>query len=80
MNGKKYMKDYKMGRPETTRNKNGKLHSFNDEPAVYTKDFKCWFKNGKLHRDNDKPAMIWNGRIKKWFKNGEQYRQEILEE
>ncbi len=39
---------------------NGKLHSFNDEPAVHDthEGNKSWYKNGILHRDNDKPAEV----------------------
>ena len=53
----------------------GKLHSYNDEPAVIRKDgMKLWYKNGKLHSYNDKPAVVQKDGKKFWYKNGKPYR------
>lgn len=40
--------------------KNGLLHSIDDEPAIFNRYGKFWFKNGLKHRDNDKPAEEYN--------------------
>jgi hypothetical protein len=51
-----------------------RLHSFNDKPAVVSKDgYKTWYKSGKLHRDNG-PAMIWKDQDFFWYKNGKKHR------
>ena len=56
---------------------NGKIHSYNDNPAVIlSNDVKKWYKNGKLHRDDDKPAVIDpNYNIKCWFKENKYCRE-----
>ena len=52
-------------------NKEGRLHSFNDQPSViYSNDAKQWNRDGFIHRDNDKPAIIWTDGTKEWRKNG----------
>ncbi len=57
------------------KQKNGKLHSFNDEPAVYTEDgHKEWYKDGKLHRDNDKPAVQNKEGFEMYYQNGKRHR------
>lgn len=46
-----------------TYDKYGKLHSFDDEPAVIyisgdKKGTEKWYKHGQKHRDGDRPAQI----------------------
>lgn len=66
---------------------NGKLHSFNDEPAIFDIENgkKYWFKNGKRHRDGDKPAIVvkteigpWDDPFDEislsWYQNGKLFR------
>ena len=40
----------------------GKLHSYNDKPAIYEYRgdhfYKAWYEHGLLHRDGNKPAKI----------------------
>ena len=39
--------------------KNGRYHSFNDQPAYRNIDGEVWYyKDSKCHRDYDKPAII----------------------
>lgn len=52
---------------------NGKLHSYDDEPAVIKKDVYVWYKNGKIHRDK-KPAYIKNKNSIKFYQNGKLHR------
>jgi len=52
----------------------GRLHSFNDEPAVTWKNgSKAWYEHGKKHRDNDMPAVINvvcdTIQAKEWYQN-----------
>jgi hypothetical protein len=59
-------------------NSNNNLHSFNDNPAVYSKDGKVkkWYKNGILHRDEG-PADIFITNTSKrfsYYKDGEFHR------
>jgi hypothetical protein len=57
-----------------TYNDKGKLHSFNDKPALIEHDgTMSWFKNGKYHRDNG-PAIIYANGTEWWFMNGELHR------
>lgn len=54
---------------------NKELHSFNDEPAIYTEyGYKEWRKDGKLHRDNDKPAIETKEGLKMYYQNGSKHR------
>lgn len=56
-------------------NENGRLHSYNDEPAViYTNGDKIWYKDGKQHRDNDQPAVILVDGHKEWWVDGKRHR------
>ena len=59
-----------------TRDENGELHSFNDEPAVIWDNLdKFWCKNGELHRDNDQPAVIYHDDIEFWYQYGKRHRE-----
>ena len=59
-----------------TRNDNGELHSFNDEPAVIDSDgTKFWYTNGKRHRGNDLPATIHSNGSQFWYMNGLLHRE-----
>jgi hypothetical protein len=59
-----------------TRDENGNLHSFNDEPAIiYDDGDMYWFKHGLKHRDNDLPAIIWSNGVKYWCKQGKIHRE-----
>jgi antitoxin component YwqK of YwqJK toxin-antitoxin module len=61
------------------RNKNNKLHSEYDLPAViYTDGTQYWYKNGKLHRENDLPAKIYSNGSMEWYKNGKRHRDNDL--
>lgn len=68
--------------PIETRNEVGELHSFNDKPAIITKDgYKYWYKNGRRHRDNDLPAVVDNKNndykacgYKEWWIDGIRHR------
>jgi hypothetical protein len=51
----------------------GCLHSFNDQPAIFTANEKYWYKYDLLHRDNDQPAMITVIGLY-WFRNGKLHR------
>ena len=54
--------------------KNGRLHSYNDAPAVVDlNEIKTWIKNGKRHRENDKPAVVYPDGRKFYFYNGVSY-------
>jgi hypothetical protein len=68
----------------------GKLHSFNDMPAVTLRPDirpiglfskrqfrRQWYKHGKLHRDNDKPAIISNTGSMSWYQNGKLHRDNL---
>lgn len=57
-----------------TRDKDGCLHSFNDEPAKVYYDIKEWYCRGRLHRDNDKPARITEGGKMEYWVNGKRHR------
>jgi len=72
----------KSGRPKYTRigkfkflhNKEGKLHSFDDLPAlVFPDGTKRWYKEDKIHRDNDLPAIIHPDGTKYWCKDDVMY-------
>lgn len=53
--------------------KNGKLHSYNDMPAiVFVSGRLQWYKDDKLHRD-DGPAIIWPDGELEWYKNDRKY-------
>lgn len=71
----------------------GELHSINDEPSYYSKQFsyhkniKIWFFNGKVHRynnfgdDENFPTVIYeaNGtKTYKWYKDGLLHRENDL--
>ena len=58
---------------------NGKLHSFNDFPAVVDNNGDCyWFKNGELYRENDKAPYISVDGTQYWIKNGLIHRDNDL--
>ena len=58
---------------------NGKLHSYNDLPAVVAiTGTKCWYKHGLLHRENDQPAVTRKRGSKFWYKNGKRHRDNNL--
>ena len=50
--------------------KNGKLHSYNDEPALIKGNKKEWYKDGLLHRIIG-PAIIIDDNITAWYKDGQ---------
>jgi len=56
--------------PNCTYDENGKLHSYQDKPAV-TNCYNnlLWYKHGEIHRDNDLPAIVRNNGTKKWLVN-----------
>ena len=55
--------------------KNGKIHSYNDEPAVITGiGNREWYKDGKIHRDGDKPAIIQINGSMIYYKEGKIHR------
>ena len=50
---------------------NGKLHSYNDLPAVIQPDgTKWWHKHGVLHRDNNLPSVMYSWGKKEYWENG----------
>lgn len=49
--------------------KNGKLHSYNDEPALIKGNKKEWYKDGLLHRIGG-PAITIDDNIEAWYKDG----------
>jgi antitoxin component YwqK of YwqJK toxin-antitoxin module len=53
----------------------GKLHSFNDHPAIiWDNGSKAWYHHGKLHRDNDKQAEVQKYLGKFWYRHGKLHR------
>ena len=59
-----------------TRDENGNLHSFNDEPTIICSNGTMyWYQHGKLHRDNDLPAIICSDSSKFWFQHGKFHRE-----
>ena len=45
-----------------TRDQNGKLHSYNDDPAVvYNSGTKFWYQHGQLHRETDAAVIHYYG-------------------
>jgi hypothetical protein len=63
-----------------TLDSNGKLHSFNDEPAEISSYGKTWYKHGVVHRENDLPARIYTRKNDpagfSWFLDGVSHRGE----
>lgn len=60
-----------------TRDAEGRLHSFNDQPADRsTQGRRVWYSHGTLHRDGDKPAIEddWDGRCT-WWRHGMRHRE-----
>lgn len=53
----------------------GKLHSWNDMPAVHSSHYgyAMWCNHGRTHRDGDKPAVVSRYR-KEWYIDGELHR------
>jgi hypothetical protein len=50
---------------------NGKLHSFNDQPAVeFANGYKFWYWNGKRHRRELPAIECATSGIKEWYKRG----------
>lgn len=55
--------------------RNGKLHSFNGNPAkISANNDKFWYKNGLCHRDNDMPSIIKADGYEQWSINGITHR------
>lgn len=54
--------------------KDGKLHSYNDQPAIaeYSNKKFMWYNEGKMHRDN-KPAYICKNKVK-FYQNDKLHR------
>jgi hypothetical protein len=62
-----------MRRVKETKDENGKLHSFNDEPAViYNYGIKFWYQHGEFHRETDAAIIYYSGR-KEYYLNGKEY-------
>lgn len=59
-----------------TRDSNGYLHSFNDEPSYSSDDgtVREWHRHGVLHRENDLPA-VENQRQQEWWCHGRRVRK-----
>lgn len=55
------------------KTKNGKLHSYNDEPALVKGNKKEWYKDGLLHRI-DGPAITIDDNIEAWYRYGRLHR------
>lgn len=54
---------------------NGKLHSYNDLPAVITSlNSKHWYNHGLLHRNNGKPAITTYFGLEICYENGIQIK------
>jgi hypothetical protein len=55
--------------------KDGKIHSYNDEPAIIFSDgTKHWYKDGKLHREDDLPAGVYFNGDLYYYHLGERHR------
>ena len=55
---------------------NGKLHSFDDMPAVESaQGTRKWYQHGELHRGNDLPAVKYSDGGKKWYRHGKPHRE-----
>ena len=60
--------------------KEGRSHSYNDEPSIIYKDgAKIWHKNGKYHRGNGKPAIEYPDGKQCYFINGKPVPKEVAE-
>lgn len=60
-----------------TVNDKGRLHSFDDLPAIYDENIMIWYKDGVKHRDGDNPALIEtcdDGIIVNYYWNGMLHR------
>jgi hypothetical protein len=56
-----------------TTDENGKLHSFNDEPAViWDNGSMYWINHGEFHRETD-AAIIYSDDRKEYWLNGKEY-------
>ncbi len=55
-----------------TRNSNGELESYNNNPSLKTLTTSFWHKNGLYHRENG-PAIL-SARNEEWYLNGERHR------
>jgi len=57
---------------------NGKLHSYNDLPAIiFPAGSKWWYKHGLVHRNNNMPAIIWPFlNSKEYYINGKFIKEE----
>jgi hypothetical protein len=54
---------------------NGRLHSFNDQPAIIgTNGVSEYYKDGMLHRDGDNPAFVHTSGYQVYFTNGMVHR------
>lgn len=54
--------------------KDGKLHSYNDQPSYQSPVVKQWHKDGELHRENG-PAVEYQFGRKIWYLNGDLIRR-----
>jgi hypothetical protein len=55
---------------------NGKLHSYNDKPAIiYPNVYRAWYKEGRKHRE-DGPAIIYSDGDQYWLKEGKKHRED----
>ena len=60
---------------ENTYDKNGKLHSYDNKPAVVSEfGYSQWYKHGKLHCENDLPAHMGRKNHKEWWYEGRLHR------
>jgi len=71
----KLLTEYKIEQFNQLRYQNGKLHSYNDLPAIiYPDGTQFWYQNGELHR-LDGPAIIYPDGTQLWYQNGEEIKK-----
>jgi hypothetical protein len=60
---------------KVTRDDEGNLHSYNDEPAlIYSNGDKCWYKHGIKHRECDLPAVTRPNGSAEYYIDGKLHR------
>jgi hypothetical protein len=55
--------------PDGSTYRNGRLHSYDDQPATTMNGVQLWFRNGVLHREGDLPAYV-DEETQRWYRNG----------
>lgn len=59
-----------VGHKTCSRDDQGRLHSFDDEPAIiHLSGTQMWYNHGKLHR-KDAPAVEYSYRLFEYWENG----------